>query len=475
MKPIPFIVGFGGFSAAGRSAFHMAYNRLVIEEIEESDRLQTFASLAIMMNLVSYEKGKFYTKEKKSISLAEIEQKYGSYIKENTLLRKNPKKEFAQNSFFQNLKIKITPSEFQQIKAFSKNQSLDIPATEIEVFLPTKKPSKVMCAGCLPTGFQAADYYPSLHHPETIQLAILGVSDALHSVGIDWEEIQQLVPLDAVGVYCGSCSGAMDAAGNGGLLQAAFEGKRPSTKMMPFSMMNMISDFINAYVLGNIGFTSTSVGACATFLYNLHNAYHDIQSGRIKVAIVALAYYCYLDSTASESPITPEIVEGYRVMGALADDEKIKNMNGGKLDYSSACRPFGENCGFTLAEGSQFVVLFSDDLVIQTGANPYGAIGGVYVCADGHKSSISKPGGGNYITFAKATSLAKNILGEEKLKKNTYIQAHGTGTPQNRVTESHILNETAKAFGIKDWKVAAVKTYLGHRQGLLRVISSYLV
>ena len=120
MKPIPFIVGFGGLSAAGRSAFHMAYNRLVIEEIDDSDRLQTFASLAIMMNLVSYEKGKFYTKEKKSISLAEIEQKYGSYIKENTLLRKNTKKKFAQNSFFQNLKIKITPAEFQQI--FSKNQ-----------------------------------------------------------------------------------------------------------------------------------------------------------------------------------------------------------------------------------------------------------------------------------------------------------------------------------------------------------------
>ena len=53
----------------------------------------------------------------------------------------------------------------------------------------------------------------------------------------------------------------------------------------------------------------------------------------------------------------------------------------------------------------------------------------------------------------------------EKLRKNTYIQAHGTGTPQNRVTESHILNETAKAFGIKDWKVAAVKNYLGHSTG----------
>ena len=74
----------------------------------------------------------------------------------------------------------------------------------------------------------------------------------------------------------------MDHAGNGGLLQAAFEGRMPSSKIFAFFyLMNMISDFIKnnfpAYVLGNIGFTSTAVGACATFLYNLHNAYHDIQ------------------------------------------------------------------------------------------------------------------------------------------------------------------------------------------------------
>ena len=183
MKPIPLIVGFGGLSAAGRSAFHIAYNRLVIEEIDKSDKLQTFASLAIMMNLVNYEKEQFYTLEKKKISLEEIEQKYGDYIKKNTLLRKIPKKEFAKDSIFQNSKIKITSSAFQQIKAFSQNQSLDIPVEEIEVFLPTKKPGfKVMCAGCLPTGFEAANHFIfefSLHHPETIQLAILGVSDAL--------------------------------------------------------------------------------------------------------------------------------------------------------------------------------------------------------------------------------------------------------------------------------------------------------
>jgi acetoacetyl-[acyl-carrier protein] synthase len=45
------------------------------------------------------------------------------------------------------------------------------------------------------------------------------------------------------------------------------------------------------------------------------------------------------------------------------------------------------------------------------------------------------------------------------------IQAHGTSTPQNRVTESHVLNEVSKAFNINDWTVTAVKTYLGHSQG----------
>ena len=54
------------------------------------------------------------------------------------------------------------------------------------------------------------------------------------------------------------------------------------------------------------------------------------------------------------------------------------------------------------------------------------------------------------------------MLGDESLRQRTYVQAHGTGTPQNRVTESHILNELAKTFGIERWTVAAIKSYLGH-------------
>ena len=93
MKPIPLIVGFGGLSAAGRSAFHIAYNRLVIEEIDKSDKLQTFASLAIMMNLVNYEKEQFYTLEKKKISLEEYRAKIrGLYQKKHPATQNSQKR-----------------------------------------------------------------------------------------------------------------------------------------------------------------------------------------------------------------------------------------------------------------------------------------------------------------------------------------------------------------------------------------------
>jgi len=58
--------------------------------------------------------------------------------------------------------------------------------------------------------------------------------------------------------------------------------------------------------------------------------------------------------------------------------------------------------------------------------------------------------------------LARSILGDEGLRRGTHMQAHGTGTPQNRVTESNILSRLAGAFGIDEWPVAAIKSYVGH-------------
>jgi acetoacetyl-[acyl-carrier protein] synthase len=218
----------------------------------------------------------------------------------------------------------------------------------------------------------------------------------------------------------------------------------------------MPGDFVNAYVLGSLGGSAGIIGACATFLYTVRHAIEDISSGRKRVVVVG----------NSEAPVVPEVIEGYRTMGALAEDEALMALDGSTtLDHRRACRPFSSNCGFTLAESTVYAVIMDDALAVELGARILGAVGGVYINADGYKKSIPGPGVGNYVTVGKAMGIARSIIGEEGLRHRTHMQAHGTGTPQNRVTESHIINEMARLHGIDAWPVAAIKAYVGHSLG----------
>jgi len=103
-----------------------------------------------------------------------------------------------------------------------------------------------------------------------------------------------------------------------------------------------------------------------------------------------------------------------------------------------------------------------DALALELGADIHAAVSDVFINADGFKKSISAPGPGNYITMAKAVAAARAVVGDESVQKRSFIQAHGSSTPQNRVTESHIFDQVAEVFGIESWPVSAVKAYVGH-------------
>lgn len=115
-----------------------------------------------------------------------------------------------------------------------------------------------------------------------------------------------------------------------------------------------------------------------------------------------------------------------------------------------------------MAEASQYIVLMDDALALELGADIHGAVSDVFINADGFKKSISAPGPGNYITMAKAVASARAIVGDEAIRTRSMVQAHGSSTPQNRVTESQIFDEVAKVFGIENWPLSAVKAYVGH-------------
>ena len=308
-------------------------------------------------------------------------------------------------------------------------------------------------AGELPQGLDPADHYSARFHPRTLQMALMGASDALHSMGIEWQTVADAVKPDEIGVYSSSGFSQMSEEGLGGLFQARLKGKRSTAKQVPMGLNSMPADFINAYVLGSVGHTEAITGACATFLYCLQAAVRDIRSGKRRVAVVGNA----------EAVVMPEVSEGFSNMSALGSDENLCKLDSSDTpDWRRASRPFGYNCGFTLAEATQYVVLMDDALAVELGADIHGAIPEIFINADGVKKSISAPGVGNTISFAKAVAAAASIVGKETVQNHSFVHAHGSSTPANRTTESDLINCVAEAFDITDWPVTAVKSYVGH-------------
>ena len=121
--------------------------------------------------------------------------------------------------------------------------------------------------------------------------------------------------------------------------------------------------------------------------------------------------------------------------------------------------------GLVTGESSGFAILMSDRLALETGANIRGCILNVNINADGNKKSISGPGAGNYFSVGKTFQDIEKVFGSKILKENSAYIAHGTGTPLNRITESHIVSTFAKEFGIDALPVTSLKSKLGHTMG----------
>ncbi len=450
------MVGFGGINPAGRVSFDHAYRRLVIDALPEAAREETLLSLARLMGLARND----------TALDAETRQR----VLDHTLIRRiegfDPDRVTWQSTAGlkgdgeqaltfvmakRQLPDSIPPS--WEVTPLGDREVRVTCSDTCRVLLPDERVSRVSSAGQLPTGFEPGALYASRNHPRGLQMTVYGASDAIRSSGFSIDDLKNMVAPDEIAVYSGSAMAQLDPEAYGGLLQNPLTGKRPSSKHCALGLPEMPGDFVNAYVLGSVGETAGIIGACATFLYNVKRGIDDIRSGAKRIVLVG----------NSEAPVLPHVIEGYRVMGALAEDEELMALDGSDVcDNRRACRPFSSNAGFTVAEASVWLLLMDDELAMEQGARVLGAVGDVFVNADGYKKSISGPGIGNYVTVAKALAAARAILGEDTLRHGTYMQAHGTGTPQNRVTESHIFNELAGTFGIDEWLVGAVKAYVGH-------------
>ena len=472
MSRLPVIVGFGGYNAAGRSSFHHGFRRMVIESLPAAERQQTLVGLAVLMKLVRVEADQYFDADDQPLSAAEIEQRFGQQILEGTLVRRIEKRYLDVDAAHWQKNLTVTgeagkpfsfitlakqlpeplPSDWA-IEALNDSEVLVTVYDGCDLKVDSFRALPVKSAGQLPSGLEPGELYASRFHPRGLQLTIVAATDALRSVGIDWQTIANSVEPDEVAVFASSAMSQLDENSFGGLMQSRLKGGRVSAKQLALGLNSMPADFINAYILGSVGTTGAITGACASFLYNLQKGSDMITSGRARVVLVG----------NGEAPITQECIEGYGAMGALATEDGLRQISGEEeVDFRRASRPFSANCGFTLAESSQFFVMMDDALAMELGADIHGAVPDVFINADGFKKSISAPGPGNYLTMAKAVHAAMQIVGPQAVQQRSFVQAHGSSTPANRVTESEILDRVAEAFNISSWPVAAVKAYVGH-------------
>ena len=397
MSNLPLIVGYGGINAAGRSIFDFAHLRMLFENIDTDKQDEVLQSLGHLMG----------TNNKETIL-------------NKTLLRTIDDNFFDQHNF-------RSPK------------------------LPT------LAGGQLPSGFNPASTYNSRQHPRGLAMTIFGLSDAITSLGLPWEEILQKIPRQKISCISGCAVAQADKFGMGGMFQAPLADSRITSKHMAMSLGEGSADFGHAYVLGSMGSTGSYTGACATFQYNLKLGISMIQSGESLISIVG----------AAESGIVPEIYEAFAATRGLAEDKnliKLQEQLGEDCEtpnHRRICRPFGENIGMILGESAQFIVLMQDNLALELGLNIHGAALSSHIHSDGYKKSISGPGAGNYLTVGKTFNEIKKHFSSAALNK-TFFHAHGTSTPQNRESESHIISSIAKAFGIEALPVTAIKSYLGH-------------
>ena len=134
----------------------------------------------------------------------------------------------------------------------------------------------------------------------------------------------------------------------------------------------------------------------------------------------------------------------------------IKGFSSLNIYDAYICKPFdASRKGLNLGEGAGFLVLESDESISVTGNTPLCLFAGGSNAADAfHQTTSSPEGKGAYLAMINALNKA-NITPE----KINYINAHGTGTGNNDLSESMALKSV---FVDKMPPFSSTKGFTGH-------------
>jgi len=185
-----------------------------------------------------------------------------------------------------------------------------------------------------------------------------------------------------------------------------------------------------AFLLGIRDFVTTISTACSSAANSIMLGARMIRSGRLDRVLAG----------GCES-LTKFHLNGFNALKILDKDP---------------CKPFDEKrAGINLGEGAAYLVLESEESIGKTGNQPLCEVSGWgNSCEAFHQTASSPDGTGAYLAMKKALDLSG--LAPEAID---YINAHGTGTDNNDLSEGRAIE---RLFGERIPMVSSTKPFTGH-------------
>ncbi|MEJ2853183.1 MULTISPECIES: beta-ketoacyl-[acyl-carrier-protein] synthase family protein [unclassified Saccharothrix] len=273
-----------------------------------------------------------------------------------------------------------------------------------------------------------------------VHLGLVAAREALADAGLDprtWDGAR-------VGVVIGNALGgtAIFEREAGVLRDEGPQGVAPL--LIPKMGLSSLSGYL-AIDCGATGPNITTVTACASGATAIGTARDLLRSGACDVVLAG----------GTESALSPLVVAAFHQLGALSTNAVPER----------ASRPFDrDRDGFVAAEGAGVLVLERAEDARARGVRPRALISGYGASADAHHPTAPDPSGRG-VEQAVRAALADADLAPEDVD---HVNAHGTGTPLNDVTEAQVVR---RVLGERP-SVTSVKGALGHTLGAAGAIEA---
>jgi 3-oxoacyl-[acyl-carrier-protein] synthase II len=260
---------------------------------------------------------------------------------------------------------------------------------------------------------------------------------ALQDSGLDLDKVD----LDEVGAFFGSGIGGLRTVSDQHTILLERGPDRLSPFMIPMLILNMASGLFSIYYrLRGPNFATCS--ACATSSHAIGEAWRTIKMGDAQVIFAG----------GAEATVIPIGIGGFCAMKAMSTRND---------DPRHASRPFDkERDGFVMGEGAGALVLEELEHAKKRGAKIYCEIVGYGNTADASHVTAPAPEGEGAARCMKM-ALRNSGLNPQDI---SYINAHGTSTPQGDIAETQAV-KTVFGEHARKLAVSSTKGATGHMLG----------